>query len=187
MKLVLASNSPRRKELLNEFGFAFEIISSNYQENALNLSPEEVVKEFAFGKAKDVFDRVNDGNTVVLGADTVVSLDGAILGKPRDKAHAKQMLKALSNKAHQVWTGYCIISPSGVVVDAVKTDVVFNDLLDTLICEYVESGKPLDKAGAYGIQDGFDLVKEYRGSYNNVVGLPVEIFEKILKNLLKKS
>lgn len=187
MKLVLASNSPRRKELLSEFGFAFEVISSGYQENALNPCPEQMVKEFAYGKAKEVFDRVNDGKTVVLGADTVVSLDGVILGKPKDKAHAKEMLKALSGRAHQVWTGYCIMHPEGLELNAIKTDVVFNALTDELINDYVSSGKPLDKAGAYGIQDGYNLVKEYLGSYNNVVGLPIEIFAEKLNEILQKN
>ena len=186
MKLVLASNSPRRKQLLNSFGFDFEVVGSNYQENASDLTPQEMVKTFALGKAKDVFDSLKGQDVVVLGADTVVSLDDKILGKPKDKQQAIEMLKELSGKIHQVWTGYAIISKDGIYTDAVKTDVVFNQLPISLIVDYVATGKPFDKAGAYGIQDGFDLVKEYNGSYNNVVGLPIEEIAPFLKIRLEK-
>ena len=186
MKLVLASNSPRRKQLLNSFGFDFEVVGSNYQENASDLTPQEMVKTFALGKAKDVFDSLKGQDVLVLGADTVVSLDDKILGKPKDKQQAIEMLKELSGKIHQVWTGYAIISKDGIYTDAVKTDVVFNQLPISLIVDYVATGKPFDKAGAYGIQDGFDLVKEYNGSYNNVVGLPIEEIAPFLKIRLEK-
>lgn len=186
MKLVLASNSPRRKQLLNSFGFDFEVVGSNYQENPGELSPQETVKTFALGKAKDVFEKLKDQDVVVLGADTVVSLDNKILGKPKDKQQAIEMLKELSGKTHQVWTGYSIISKDEIYTDAVKTDVSFNHLPISLIVEYVATGKPLDKAGAYGIQDGYDLVENYVGSYNNVVGLPIEEIAPFLKIRLEK-
>lgn len=184
-KLILASNSPRRKELLKAYDFNFEVMVSNFEEKSLNLSPEQTVKLNAEGKALDVFKTAKDQNAVVLGADTVVELDGNILGKPKDTAHARETLKSLSGKTHSVWTGYCIISKEEKIVSAVQTKVTFNELSNELIEEYILTGKPMDKAGAYGIQDGFDLVKAFDGSFNNVVGLPVEIFKEKLNEVLK--
>lgn len=184
MKLVLASNSPRRKQFLTDYGFEFDVVSSTFDETTKETSPEKIVTAFAFGKASEVFNRLNDNNLVVLGADTVVSLDGMVLGKPLESQDAIKMLKSLSGKTHQVFTGYSIVSKDYVKTDFCVTDVVFNELSDELINEYVNTGSPMDKAGAYGIQDGFDLVKKINGSYNNVVGLPIEIIEKQLKILL---
>lgn len=186
-KLILASNSPRRKEFLTAYGFDFEVVASSFEEKSLKLSPEQTVLLNAEGKAKDVFDKVCSQNAVVLGADTVVELDGEILGKPKDKLHARQMLQSLSGKTHSVWTGYCIISKDEKVLCAEQTEVTFNALTNELIDEYISTGKPLDKAGAYGIQDGFDLVKSFGGSFNNVVGLPIEVFEKKLREILTKK
>ena len=183
-RLILASNSPRRKEILTNAGFNIEIIPSTFEEVAQDLSPTETVKNFAFNKAKEVFERLNDSNAIVVGADTVVSLDNVILGKPKDRLDATNMLKNLSGKTHQVYTGYCIYSSKKVVVDAVKSEVTFNPLTDQNIDLYVASGKPMDKAGAYGIQDGYGLIKGYKGSYNNVVGLPIEDIKPIIKSLL---
>ena len=185
-QIVLASNSPRRKQILAEAGFVFEVIKSDFEEDLEGLSPKQTVERFAYSKAKDVFDKLGDINAVVLGADTVVSIDKDILGKPKDRQNAKQILSRLSGKTHQVWTGYCIISEGETLIDAVKTDVVFNELSNELIDEYVATGKPMDKAGAYGIQDGFLLVKEYKGSYSNVVGLPIEELISPLKKFLEK-
>ncbi len=182
--MILASNSPRRKELLTQFGFEFTVKKSDFEESNCSLSPRETVINNALGKTKDVFDKQTDKTQVVLGADTVVSLDGKILGKPKSVKEAEEMLKSLSGRVHQVWTGYCIIKGDTVIKDAVRTDVEFNQLSNELIDEYLSTGKPMDKAGAYGIQDGFDLVKAFNGSFNNVVGLPIEIFEKTLKELL---
>lgn len=185
MELILASNSPRRKQLLTEYGFDFKVVGSNFSEQTLDLSPEQTVKVNALGKAKDVFESVGSSDAIVLGSDTVVELGGVILGKPNDSNHAEQMLKSLSNKTHSVWTGVAIITKTEQIVFAEQTKVTFNKLSDKLITEYVKTGKPLDKAGAYGIQDGFDLVKRFDGSFNNVVGLPIEKFASLLKNLLK--
>ena len=185
-RLILASNSPRRREILTEAGFDIEIIPSTFEENISGKTPDQTVKDFAHSKAKEVFDRLGDKDAVVLGADTVVSLEGVILGKPKNEQDAVNMLTSLSGKAHQVWTGYCIYSSQKVIVEAVKTDVIFNDLSTSKIEQYVATGKPLDKAGAYGIQDGFDLVKGYNGSYFNVVGLPLEEIQDKLKQLLIK-
>lgn len=184
-KLILASNSPRRKELLTAYGFEFTVLGSNFNEKTLNLSPEQTVKLNAEGKALDVYQKEKDEKIVVLGADTVVEFNGEILGKPKDEAHAREMLSNLSGKTHSVWTGYCIISARNRLVSAVQTKVTFNELSKELIEEYILTGKPMDKAGAYGIQDGFDLVKAFDGSFNNVVGLPVEIFKEKLDEVLK--
>ena len=183
MELILASNSPRRKQLLSEYGFIFSVIPSDFDENEELLSPVETVKSYALGKAKDVFDKTN-GDAVVLGADTIVVLDGKILGKPKDNFDAKNMLEKLSNKSHQVITGYCIYTKNKIITDYITTIVKFNELTDELIDKYVATGSPLDKAGAYGIQDGFNLVKKIDGSYNNVVGLPIEIIKDKLNELL---
>ena len=188
MKLILASNSPRRKQLLTEYGFTFTIVPSEYEEKVSDRSPKDTVTAFALGKAQDVYDKLSPSDkqtAVVLGADTVVALDGNILGKPTDKDNAKQMLKLLSGKSHSVYTGYCIIKDGKPQTFAEQSIVTFNTLTDAQIDEYVASGKPLDKAGAYGIQDGYNLVKSYKGSFNNIVGLPVEVFAEKLKQLLK--
>ncbi len=185
MKLILASNSPRRKELLSEFGFKFDIIASDFNENGAFLTPAQTVKSFAYGKAKSVKEKISC-DCVVLGADTVVVLDGVILGKPKDEADAFNTLKSLSGKTHSVLTGYAILSNEVTIIDYSETLVTFNELSDELISDYVKTKLPLDKAGSYGIQDGFNLVKRYEGSFNNVVGLPVEIIEKKLKSILKK-
>ena len=186
MKLILASNSPRRKQFLIEYGLTFEVVSSAFGEFTKETSPEKVVTDFAFGKASEVYQRLNDKNIVVLGADTVVSLDGKILGKPKDKEDAIKMLNALSGKTHQVYTGYSIISKDYSKTEYCVTDVTFNDLSDKLIAQYVQTGLPMDKAGAYGIQDGYNLVKEIDGSYNNVVGLPIELFIDEIKKILNQ-
>ncbi len=185
MKLILASNSPRRKELLANFGFKFDIITSEFKETDCFTPPEETVKAFALGKAMDVYKKTA-GQRVVLGADTIVVLDGKILGKPKSPADAVDTLISLSAKTHEVLTGYAIVSSNGNAdVGFVKTLVTFNDLPLDLINEYVNSGLPLDKAGSYGIQDGYNLVKKYDGSLNNVIGLPIEIIKDKLTKLLK--
>ena len=185
MKLILASGSPRRKSFLTEYGYEFSVVPSTFDEIGEKDTPKQTVEYFASSKAQDVFDKLNDNSVVVLGADTIVCLDGKILGKPKDKNHAVEMLKKLSGKTHQVITAYAIISKEQKIVDSVTTSVTFNTLSDDLIKEYVLTGSPLDKAGSYGIQDGYDLVKEYNGSLNNVIGLPIEIIKPILDKILK--
>ena len=187
MKLVLASSSPRRKQLLTEYGYDFSVKVSQYDESNLTLPPKEMVKEYALGKALSVFNSIPDKeNCVVLGADTIVVYNDKVLGKPKGRQDAIDTLKLLSNKTHSVLTGYAIISKNIQTVNYVETFVTFNDLSDQLIVDYVNSSLPLDKAGSYGIQDGYNLVKEINGSYNNVVGLPIEIIKEELDVLLKK-
>ena len=178
MNIILASNSPRRKELLAREGIDFTVIPSTYKEpKNFGLSPEKYVEFLAYNKAKSVFDK-NGG--IVLGADTVVVLEDKILGKPKDKADAKSMLESLSSKTHKVITGYAIVSKTKTVQRHEVTEVTFKNLTDKVVSDYVNTGSPLDKAGAYGIQDGDFLVEKIDGDYDNVVGLPVYKIKKIL-------
>lgn len=171
-RLILASNSPRRRELLQELGYSFSVEPSLFEESAKGLSAQETVSSFARGKAKEVFSRFPDA--LVLGADTVVELSGEILGKPAGKEEARGMLRALSGRRHNVYTGVCLIGKHFFEEATAVTKVYFRVLPEALIEAYLESGLPFDKAGAYGIQDGYPLVEKIEGSYTNVVGLPTE-------------
>lgn len=171
MELILASASPRRKQILSEIGVPFRAVVSEGEERPdLSLSPEEIVKSLARQKAENVFARFP--GAAVLGADTIVYFEREVLGKPKSEEDAAKMLRRLSGKTHSVYTGYCIIAGGRRIEGACRTEVVFNDLSEQFIREYVAGGSPMDKAGAYGIQDDARLVKEYRGSYTNIVGLP---------------
>ncbi len=182
MNLILASNSPRRKQLLSEAGYKFNVIVSEFDEIG-STDPIKTAEDNAYGKALWVYERLGDDNAVVLGADTVVYYNDQLLGKPKDRKDAERMLKTLSGKSHYVVTGYAIISTRGKIKGHVKTRVTFNMLTEKDILEYLDSGLYADKAGGYGIQDGFGLVKEYDGSLSNVIGLPIEEIDKLLKNL----
>ena len=172
MKLILASNSPRRRELLRSLVRGLEVIPSRFAEVAAGLSARETSISFAAGKAEEVFSRFPD--CAVLGADTVVSFEGRILGKPASEEEARATLALLSGREHSVYTGVCLITPAGRWEDVVETRVTFRKLKEVVIESYVNSGLPMDKAGAYGIQDGYPLVRYCEGSYTNVVGLPME-------------
>lgn len=170
---ILASASPRRRELLSLSGFSFDVIPSKADES-LNesLSPEETVKALARLKAESVFNEHRD--RVVFGCDTVVYLNGEILGKPKDEVHAFAMLKRLSGKTHTVSTGVCIISKDKEICFSDTTEVTFYELSDETIKSYIATNECSDKAGAYGIQGyGSVLVKEIKGDYFSVMGLPV--------------
>ncbi|MBE7082012.1 MAG: septum formation protein Maf [Clostridiales bacterium] len=186
MQLILASASPRRKEILQKEGYNFQIISSDYDEKSFTSNPIITAKTFAFEKAKDVFNKLEDKNAVVLGADTVVYLKGEILGKPIDRQDAKRILKNLSGNKHKVITGYAIISKDKTIIGYDKSTVIFNKLSDSQIESYLDSNLYIGKAGAYGIQDGeFNFVKKYKGSMNNIIGLPIEKIKKALKKFDK--
>ncbi len=185
MKLILASKSPRRKDILGKHGYTFTVQVAPFNEISEKDQPIKTAEHNAFGKAKATFDSLKDSNAVVLGSDTVVCIDGEILGKPTDCNDAVNMLKRLSNKTHQVVTGFAIITKDFEIKGHDKSLVTFNNLSNELIEEYIASGLPLDKAGAYGIQDGYPLVKKYTGSFNNIVGLPIEIIKPILDKILK--
>ena len=187
MKWILASASPRRKELLAEIVDEFDIIPSLADEDLEGaFTPEQLVKALAELKAKEVASRPENKGKMVVGSDTVVAFDGKVLGKPKDEADAFRMLKMLSCNAHAVYTGVCFVcqNEDGYFVDtrAEKTDVYFNDLTDEWIKEYIQGGSPMDKAGAYGIQDG-GLVERIEGSYTNVVGFPVELVKEMMKDI----
>ena len=176
MKLILASVSPRRKELLSGV-CEFEIQPSRFEE-VTGDNAQEVVLQNARGKAMEVLSRFPDCR--VLGADTVVALDGKILGKPKDGEDAKRMLRMLSGRVHSVFTGVCLADRNGEQERVVEAKVLFKTLNENLIESYVLSGTPLDKAGAYGIQDGI-VVESILGSYTNVMGLPMEAVKEMLK------
>ena len=188
MEWILASASPRRKELLGQLIEKFDVIPSQGEEKTDGtLSPEMLVKTLAEQKATEVATYSTARGKIVLGADTVVALGNEVLGKPKDEEDAKRMLTALSGRSHDVYTGVCIVyvdemGARKTKVDAARTEVVFEDLSKEQIDKYVASGSPMDKAGAYGIQDG-GLVKEIKGSYSNVVGLPMELLERMMKEI----
>lgn len=180
---VLASKSPRRKELLKNMGLTAEIVPANVDESVLStLPPEKMVTELALLKASDAA-RSFRGNTYVIGADTVVVLNGKVFGKPHDIEDAKNMLNMLSGNTHSVYTGYCVIccKDGSAVAGYEKTDVTFCNLSDREIDAYVKTREPMDKAGAYGIQEkGSMFIEKINGDYFNVVGLPVCALSKLL-------
>ena len=184
MQWILASASPRRRELLKEFLSDFEIIPAKGEEKTeAGLSPKELVAELAKQKAAEVAALPEAQGKAVIGSDTVVAFRGEVLGKPKDAADAKRMLSALSGKKHRVYTGVCIFTPDRQKVLGVDcTKVKFQRLSEKQIEEYIASGSPMDKAGAYGIQDG-GIVKAIQGSYSNVVGFPCELFAKLIKSV----
>ena len=192
MKIILASNSPRRKELLAGLGIPYDVfvlqgIDESYPDD---LPANEVAEYIARKKAKAYRNEnaklsiINCQLSIILTADTIVVCDGEILGKPHDAADACAMLRKLSGKTHQVYTGYCLQTADKTVSGTVCSDVTFKELSDEEITYYVEKYKPLDKAGAYGIQEwiGYIGITGIRGSYYNVMGLPVQrIYEEIKK------
>ena len=173
--LILASQSPRRKDLLEQAGLTFDVIPGNFDEDSVPLdAPETYVRVLAMNKANLIARLYPD--SWVIGADTVVCIDNAVLGKPRSRQDARGMLNQLSGQTHQVVTGYALMcdSKQKTVTDASKTDVTFKTLSKEEVEWYIHTREPFDKAGGYAIQElGTFLVKEIKGSYTNVVGLPV--------------
>lgn len=187
-KIVLASASPRRKELLLRAGLQPEIVPSLREERCRAKTPAGVVKALSRLKAEEVAASQAKG-TVVIGADTVVALDGEILGKPRDREDAFRMLLRLSGRAHRVYTGVTILVCGGERLSfCEKTEVSLYPLAEEEIESYIETGEPFDKAGAYGIQGAFGAyIRGLRGDYTNVVGLPLGRTIWELKKLLKRE
>lgn len=183
MKLILASASPRRKELLRSLRPQFLCVPADIVEVVLPGSPRETVLSLARQKAEWVAKRYPED--VVIGSDTVVAFEGEILGKPVSAAHAREMLTRLSGRTHSVFTGVCVITPQGMECAAEETLVTMNTLSEEEICAYVAGGSPLDKAGSYGIQDE-GIVKSYEGSYTNVMGFPVELAACLLEKSAKE-
>lgn len=185
-KIILASASPRRKELLKKVVDGFQIIPCALEEKHPVLLPKKFVKSLSEFKAKNVFKTLSDNEVnIVIGSDTIVVHDGKIMGKPIDKQDAIIMLKELSGRSHRVYTGVCLFSKRRKRVFCVSSVVKFYNLTDERIEEYVDSGKSMDKAGAYGIQDS-GFVKKVYGSIDNVIGLPTEKLKKELNAFLKK-
>ncbi|NOY53523.1 MAG: septum formation inhibitor Maf [Deltaproteobacteria bacterium] len=184
-KLILASASPRRKELLRGLGLVFDVITSHLPEiREEGVPPRQVAQNLARGKACDVAGKLNDG--IVIGADTLVVLDGEILGKPRDREDARRILRHLSGRIHEVITGVAVIdTASGRSLQSVGvTQVHFRELTDDEIGRYVSTGEPMDKAGAYGIQGkGILFVEGIEGCYTNVVGLPLPVLAEMLARM----
>lgn len=173
-KLILASGSPRRKELLSYFGMPMEIIKPDIEEHVdPELTPEDVVKALAFQKGDAVVKKTGTENPVI-SSDTIVVLDGHILGKPVDKEDAKRMMRKLSGRTHHVFTGVAVFLDEKVDLFAVRSGVTFKELSEKEIQDYCETDEPYDKAGAYAVQGiGSFMVKSIDGSYSNVIGLPV--------------
>ncbi len=183
--LVLASNSPRRRRLLEQLGFDLLVDPSHVDETFdPSQTPAEMAMALAKAKANDVARR--HPGQIVLGADTIVVLDGEMLGKPTDAADACRLLALLAGRSHEVWTGVCLRGPTDdETCFAERTEVEFAPLTDAEIEAYVATGSPLDKAGAYGIQDdwGAVFVSGIRGDYYNVVGLPLHALYRHLRRL----
>lgn len=188
-RMVLASKSPRRRELLEMLGAQFEVITSDCDENITGLAPRDLVRELALRKAEAVYERLNDPDAVVIGSDTIVTPDGVkALGKPRDRGDAVRTLTELSGKWHSVCTGIAVIgraadNTSKKIAETVETKVKFLDLTKEECERYADTGEPLDKAGSYGIQGrGGTLVEKIDGDYYSVVGLPVSRLRVILRD-----
>lgn len=182
-QLILASGSPRRSELLQNMNLTFDVIKSNIEEVIdPTLSPTEIVQSLAFQKAASVARNYRDA--YVIGADTIVSLDNQILGKPKDEEEAIDMLTLLSGREHHVVTGVSIMNQEENITFYEKTVVEFWNLTSDEIWKYIRTGEPMDKAGAYGIQEfGAYLVKKINGDYFSVVGLPIAKVMRSLKKL----
>ena len=174
MAMILASQSPRRRELLGQMGFSFTVRPAKGEELPHpELTPAQLVEELARQKALEVSAGA-DADDVVVAADTVVAVDGTVLGKPRDRAHAAEMLSALSGREHTVYTGVAVKRGETLLVEHEATLVRFRPLTQREIDLYIQTGEPMDKAGSYGIQGyGALLVEGIRGDYFNVVGLPI--------------
>ncbi len=182
-EFILASNSPRRRELLSMLGMKFSVKVSDCDENVgTPMPPRELVCELAKRKALAVASTIDTASTIVIGADTVVCDGERILGKPKDAEDAVRTLLSLSDRAHSVYTGIALVGCGEVVTDAVETKVVFDKISECEARIYTESGEPLDKAGSYGIQGiGGFFVKELHGDYYNVVGLPIARLRVLLE------
>lgn len=185
-KLILASRSPRRAEILKREKVEFKVkIPSNLKEESLSSDPTEHVLSLSKKKATSVSHQVEEG--ILLGADTIVVLDGEIMGKPQNKKDALFILKKLSGRTHRVYTGITLLNKYNgkTVSDYDSTEVKFNQLDEEKIETYIETGEPMDKAGAYGIQGmGGFLVESIRGSLDNVIGLPTEKLKEMLIQIM---
>ena len=188
-KIILASASPRRREIMAQAGYQFEVQVSQKEERYISTQPDEIVKELALLKAKDIAVQNGEKDFIVIGADTVVAHKGKILGKPQSKEDAFEMIRDFQGDKHQVYTGVAILhydreGKETVINHAVRTDVYVNPMTDEEIRTYIEKDNVMDKAGSYGIQSGFAVhIEKIEGDYFNVVGLPISYIYKVLKEL----
>ena len=180
MKIILASNSPRRKELLTKHNIEFDVIPSNVDEQIdLNLTPYENVVNLAKQKALDVYKKYQTQS--ILAADTIVVYENEILGKPQDEEDARRMLRLLSGDTHEVVTGVVFITNGTIKFNYCISKVTFKELTDSDVDWYISTKEPMDKAGSYAIQGlGGKLIESYEGSFDNIVGLPMELVLKFL-------
>ena len=184
MNIILASQSPRRQELMKEISSSFVVCPSHFDEvTPDNLSVREKVAFIAKNKGLEV--KVKYPEDIVISADTIVVLNGEIIGKPKDEEDAYKILSKLNNSTHEVLTAFFIFYKDKVISDIVSSFVTFNKIDDVLIREYIASKSPLDKAGAYGVQDNdkYHFIKEVKGSIDNVVGFPVKEVKEALKKI----
>ncbi len=173
MRIILASSSPRRAELMRKLGMNFDVVPSKVEEKLEGEDFKDMVEKVALEKAKEVFERTFE-ERIVIGADTIVVIDREVLGKPRDFDEAKRFLKKLSGRVHEVYTGVAFVWSNGEHSFHEKTVVRFREIPESLIEMYVSSGSPLDKAGGYGIQDfGAIFVERIEGDFYNVMGFPI--------------
>lgn len=184
MKILLASQSPRRKELLSSLGFDFEVVKIDCEE----ILPEHIkIKEAAayLSELKANAFRILQNDEVLLTADTVVAIENKFLGKPKDEMDAKKMLQSLSGKIHQVYTGITIKTLDKTITETDVADVEFDEISDEEIDFYIKNYKPFDKAGSYGIQEwlGMAKIKKINGSFYTIMGLPTHLVYKILREL----
>ena len=181
-KIILASASPRRRELLAQIGLEFEVKVSNKEEVYTSTKPQKIVEELALMKAENVAsdlqaEGVELKNTIVIGADTIVVRDEEILGKPKNEDHAYEILLSLQGRAHEVYTGVCLIEDGEAKTFYEETKVTFYEISEDEIERYIETGEPMDKAGSYGIQGKAAVfIKGIEGDYYNVVGFPIARF-----------
>ena len=193
MKLILASQSPRRKEILSNLGLTFEIITADVDESSDLGDPCLLVEQLSLRKGNAVRDRLlregrDLGDALIISSDTVVSVDQRILGKPRDAADAFGMLKSLSGRSHQVISGICLLHGDRVAVSHEVTHVTFDALSDGEIRDYVRAAQPFDKAGAYAIQGlASTFICGIEGDYFNVVGLPVHEMCRLWREMFKEN
>lgn len=196
MRIILASASPRRRELLEQIGLKFDVKVSEVEEVISSTIPQEIVEQLATQKAEAVLDSLPDGTgqdpVLVIGADTIVSCDGNIMGKPKSPEHAVEMLRLLSGRTHQVYTGVSLYLKTAQGVESrhfhETTQVSFYDMSESEILSYVDTGDPMDKAGAYGIQGMCArFIRGIEGDYNNVVGLPVGRLYQEVKDWLSQE
>lgn len=182
MQVILASASPRRKEILARILPSFSVEPSGFDEHTVReRGPSALVAALSRGKAEEVFARFP--SAAVLAADTVVWFGGRALGKPKSKAEAAATLRMLSGRRHAVYTGWCLLSPRGARSGVCRSDVQFKELSEAFIAAYVAGGSPMDKAGSYGIQDDLSPVARCSGSFTNVIGLPQEEVAQAFKDI----